>query len=965
MLEKFVLASLAAILLTFSPAIAYALPGDESVTGVVDPESAPGPWLERSNEYFRFVYKRSEAATVDRLMAASRGAYETVTGFVGMLPPEPAVVIVHGSMDSPSFSGMASSFPDRIELQAGQVTWATAEGLLAHEFTHHMQKKLGSSGWIGRVAGIFGPEYRRSLSISFADLSIEGGTSFLDRYRGSERGSLQIRAAVIEGRMWDWDKASSAGLRQPGSLRVYLSGLLFQDWLFDRFGPDAYARVMAARDGLLVPLESEALKAVTGLDPEVAWGEIRVRLEARYAPARSYPLGAPCTPRDAVDETQWSGLLPTSRGLLQTRESLRRLPSLGFWRPDPADPSAPGSFAPLGGLLPSGVTVSSDASVFAAIVNQPEKSGLTSDSNHNRLVVGRIEWSADSQRAKAAGMRTLPGSGYFAPCFSPDGKRLFAAKRASDVYRLVEVDPASGSAREIPLPLSGSVLEIAASPEGTRLALGIVEDGAYDVGIYDLAAENFQAITNDEAMDFAPRFLADGTFVFSSDREDVIAVYRWEDGAFSREILDAIAAFQPVEDGTGGYYYSSYSASGRVIRRLADSELRKESLPAFASLSPSWIARHDGIKRVFRERGAALAGRADAPKAAPPSEPRRFVDVPRILAWSPEAALDPLAWGIGARIDGYSYLGGSSLSASLRYHPDSIQASGRLALLLSWPLLTLELSGGQDYSGWLSSEAEPVYALTRYAKASLAMPLVRWRSPAFAEARLSATAGAVYRNSISSPSPIELVDSLGQRGEDSFSAYPGLSGGVYWPAPRAAFWGGSYASAGARAVIDMAEAPDPLRFGAVADISGGLRIGTDLIRVSSGFAWREDGGAIAYLPRLVSRWNDDGTAPLRGELSLSWAASFLGNEWTDHMVLLEHYGSSLGAKAFWEADPAAGARLLPEMEFSLDLGARVMTYYFSVPARIGVAYRYRFGAADVEPEDFCLRISFGGYEGRF
>ncbi len=963
---------IAFVAFALASARAFALPPSESQapsaapSSVSRPDPAAGPWIERSNEYFRFVHKKAESPTVDLLMAASRDVYETVTGFAGIAPRERPVVVVYGSMDSPPFGGMSSSLPDRIALQAGQAGYMSAEGLLAHEFAHHMQKELGSSGWLGRVAGIFSPELRGALSLSYADLSIEGNTSFLDRYRRSESASLPVRAAVIEGRMWDWDKISSGGLRQPGSLRVYLSGMLVQDWLFDTYGPDAYSRVMAARDGLLVPLESEALKAVTGLDAEVAWGDIRTRLERRYAEARSYPLGASCTPRDAVDETQWSGLLPTERGFLQSRSSLSEVSRLGFWRPDPASPAAPGTFIPLEGLRSGEVAMDAKASIVVALVNEPEKSSLLHDVNRNRLAVGRVEWSADGSKARVRGMRKLPGSGFFAPCLSPDGKRLFASVRSSGIYRPVEIDMTSGSVRELAFPAGLSAVDIASSPDGSLLALGLMRDGVRDIGLYRVADQRIEMITDDEAMDFEPRFLADGRLAFSSDREDVIAVYAWKDGSFSREILDAIAAFQPVEDGSGGYWYSSYSASGYAVRWLPASALRKEALSGFASLRPAWLDRRDEIKRVFMERSAALALNppASARGGARP-EGIRFRDVPRVLMWTPE--IDPFSpeWSAGARIDAFSYLSGSSWRAALRWHPDSAQASLALGALLSWPLLDLDLSGGQEYARLLDGEGDAVYAVSRYASTSLRIPVGRWRSYGATETGLALAARATYRNVASSASPFDLVSSFGMAGQDSVTASPGISAWIAAPGPRASLYGGSSASANLRAAVDWSDSAEPWGSGGVADISGGIAIGLSRLNLTGSAAFRDRGSAAAYLPRLVSRWNDSSSAPWRGELGLGWASSFLGNEWTDHMVLVEQFGSVLGAKAFWEADSVMGAHFLPELEFSLDLDARAVAYYFSVPARIGVAYRYRFGAEDVLPGDFCLRMTFDGYEQRF
>jgi hypothetical protein len=949
-------------------------PSNADVPGFIAPDPAAGPWLERSDAYFRFIFKKADEALVEKYLSISQDAFETVTGYLGAVPKEKAPVIIYGTMDSPLFGGVTSSLPMRIGLDAGQSSYYSPKSLLMHEFTHYLVGDKAKSGWLGCIAGIFSPDLRRAYSLSLSDLSIEGSTSFMDGTRRTELNSLPIRAAVIEGRMWDWDQVSSGGLRRPGALRVYLSGFLIQDWLFDACGDDALVKILDIRDQLALPFDTPAFKRYTGIDFQTAWGEIRSGLEKRYAFARDFPLGVQLSPRDAYAEPQWGSLLRTERGFLHYRSSLLDAYRLGFWRPGESEASKgkpgvlsidPGRFIPLEGLVSDDFSADSKASVIAAVINDPEDTSLYHDVNRNRIVLARITWNDDGSEARAVDIRKLPGSGFTNPCLAPDGKRLFASIRVSDSYRAAEIDLDSGRARELSLPAGISVTEISVSPDGKRLALALLREGVHDVGLYELDADRFTPITDDEAADFTPSFLADGTLVFSSDRENSIAVYRYEDGSFTREILDAIAAFAPAEDGEGGYYYSSRSAAGSVIRHLASAALRKESIPDFASLRPSWLERRNSIWETYRKKGVVLAaeGAGAGNTASAPSGPRRFADFPKPLAWFPEFYSDAEGYSVGAQVLGMNYLGESSFAAALRYHPESAQLSGLLALQFQFPFMGLELLAGQDYSGFIGADDGTRFRLARYASLNANLPVFRSIVAGTSLWSLRALASLRYGEDMGSEARIGIPESFSLPATRSLRFTPGIGFGLNRSSPAAAMFGGSFLSANARGVLEWTSAAENLGFGALAGAGAGLRLGSGLLSLSGSLAWRGNGSAGAYLPRTVSRWEDGSPAPWRAEAGLEWAVSSLGKEWTDFILLTERGGFILGVKGFFEADADLAPRFIPELEFSLEYERSFVAYYQDVPLRIGAGYRLPFEAPEgslLDPVNFCLKLSFMG-----
>jgi hypothetical protein len=951
--------------------------GAQQLATGVDPSA--GPWYERSDAHFRFVYKKADESLVEKYLAVSDDVYRIVTGYMQLEPKEKPVVFMYGAMDSPPFGGMTANSPMRIGLEANDAQVFSPKTLLMHEFTHYMEMSLGKSGVFGKLISPFMPEASKVFSLFLSDLSLDGATSFIDGYRRTELASLPVRAAVLEGQLWDYDKVATGGLRQPTAYRTYLSQMLVQDWLFDHLGTDALLKILDQRDKHILSLESKAFREYTGIDFKTAWGDIRSSLEERYAFARALPLGESMTPRDGESEPQWGSLIPTQRGFLHYRRDLGSVGVLGFWQPQTAKQGkakktkpeilkkAPGRFVPLEGLVASDVSVDARATTVAAIVTDPADSSLYHDRNRSRIVLAGIEWNRDFSKAKAVRLRDLPGSGFASPCLCPDGSRLFATLRFSDIYRAAEIDMATGKARALAIPAELSVEKIAASPDGRRLALAVVSNGEYDVGLYDLESDSFSYVTHDPAMDFAPVFLSDGSLAFSSDRENSVSVYRFSKGGFSREIVDAIAAFSPVEDGQGGYYYSSYSAYGRVIRRMGADKLAKSDFPGFSDARPAWLDRRDLIWDTYSKKGLELESKNESrKKAAAGAEPEKakpFIDASPLQVWSPEISLGDEGFGLGASAQATSYLGEQSYSATVLYYPDAKQAGVSLGFTFLLPFMQLDLRLGQSYYGKTDAATSVTsYHLERYASIGAGLPLVTRQNADGSLVRLSAVADAAYSETMSSANQISFVDEWSLAPRRAVSVLPGLSGKIEWPAPATSLSGGSFLKADLRGLYELSGDRSDPGYGGLVALGAGVRLGTSLLSLSGKGAYREYGSAHELIPRAIQRWESGSVSPYYAEAGLSWAFSALKKEESDTFAMLDQEGIVFGLKAFGELDADLSPRLLPELEFSLDYVTKFVLYYNAIPISFGVSYRCPLTGTGIatgfDPSNLCFKIGF-------
>jgi hypothetical protein len=950
---------------------------------------AASPWLEREDEYFRYAYQKADEQFLEDLQSAAKAAYETATGYLRTFPAEKPVIVLYGNQDDGTIGGYFSPLPMHIGQMANYAQEMNYRGVLTHELTHYLQAETKTGGYLPAILGFFSPDYEKALSLFLSDVSLEGSTSFIDGYRRSDRASLAIRAAVIEGRMWNFNQISTASVRYPSAYRVYLSGMLIQDWLYDTCGDDALTRILESRGKNLLEFESEAVEDYTGLSMETAWGDIRARLNDTYAFARTLPAGVSSTPRDSANQPQWGSIRPTARGMFQYRTALNASPVIGFWRPDEkktalrgkddAENKAgvlavdPGVFIPVEGLVSDDTSIDADGSLVAAIINQPAKTGLAQAANKNELWIAKVEWSADGERARATKMSRVPGTGFSAPALSPDGKRLFALRRFSDMYRATEIDPATGSTADLDIPKDVSVYGLSVAPDGKKIAVAFIRQSNYDIGIYDLETKTFTPVTDDAAMDFAPRFLADGALAFSSDRENTIAIYRYENGNFSRECIDRIGAWAPASDGRGGYYFSSMSADGYIIRHLAESELRKESLPGFAALTPNWVSRRDSIWEHYRKKGEELAKEKKEKNSnvagititsgKQTNAARRdglFIDIAKPVVWQPIADFGYEGGRYGLALAALSNLGENAWDASLACIPEHGQIAGSGSVSFTFPQASARIGVSQNYYGSMTTEGTTFWNLNRDWKTVIAVPIARAKTATGTEISLSTTATAAINEKVASAKAFSFAEGFGMTPARVFAAFGGLEGAVDAPAPALAFLGGTGAAASIQGLAEKTNANGSITAGCIASIGAGCLIKPTMrLRFDTAGGWRQAGGAHELFPRMVPRWDGDSDAPGYGEFGVTLSTTSLESESANLIVSKELAGTTFGIKTFAEASASMAPRWRNEAEISFVHTDKMMVYYTPILMSFGVGYRATAKSlAAPSAADFSLRLTF-------
>ena len=161
------------------------------------------------------------------------------------------------------------------------------------------------------------------------------------------------------------------------------------------------------------------------------------------------------------------------------------------------------------------------------------------------------------------------------------------------------------------------------SPDGARLAIGILDQGNTEIWIWDLARETLRRLTFAPGMDGLPVWTPDGKrIIFMSDRMGVLNLYRQAaDGGGTVERLTTSAAPQwPTAITPNGRWLMAFTNLGRTASDvaffpLADPATRPGSAPASSIGSsptePLADARFNGSFADFSPDGRYLAYQSD------------------------------------------------------------------------------------------------------------------------------------------------------------------------------------------------------------------------------------------------------------------------------------------------------------------------------------------------------------------
>jgi hypothetical protein len=451
------------------------------------PVADPRPkWFSADSTNFRVHFREGHRKQAETVARAAERAYPAVTQALDWKPRTRTEIVVYSEFDGAngfatplpySYIGVFLAPPDEGELLDNS---AWLDLLLVHEFTHavHLDKVRGAP----RVLqSIFGNQPAYIPNLFMPSWGIEGLAVLAESDPAAGRGRL--RGPVFEA----WLRAerergfislrelNADGRRLPVS-KQYLYGAYFMDYLRRTYGPQAVGTLVEDYSGNLVPRLHTAPVRATGLTMDVLWerflAELAREVDERAAPikARAQVLGpAVLPPTFAIDS-----LVPHPEG------GWLAVASDGLNGPQLLRIGTDGRRTALT-RVNRGARLGTGAG-GAVLVMQPD----VCDSWYQTYDVHRLEGSRLEPWSRCAHLRrAVPAAG-----------RVLALQLDAGATRLVALDAAGAAPRLLWQPPEGhELLDIAASPDGTRVALVMRREGDWRVVEWDPAQPQAQPRT--------------------------------------------------------------------------------------------------------------------------------------------------------------------------------------------------------------------------------------------------------------------------------------------------------------------------------------------------------------------------------------------------------------------------------------------------------------------------------------
>lgn len=708
-------------------------------------------WRTLTTDHFRVTFPAALEA-VGRMAAdrAERAWDELSTHFIE--PPDaPVDLLITDHADvSNGFAQVTPS--NRITVFARPPVDALGLGfedewlelVITHELAHivHLDHVVNPIGTLGRaVMGRVPDEWPFFPELGTPRWVTEGLATWYESRlteAGRVRGSfheMQIRTAALEGRFEDIGQASGDSPAWPGGNRPYAYGSLFFDYLLDEHGDERMAAFADAVGGQWIPYRLDAAArdalGVSFTDEWKAWrASVKSRLDTLDVELER--IGPISDPERLTSDARWAlypAVSPSGRWLAYTRSDGRSDMQIRV------------------------IDLTTGESRSIGRTNQLATFDWMSD---DRLLVSQLEFEGPYRYygdlyffdLDGGEHRLTRGARVAQPSVSPDGSSAIAVRDGGGTNEIVRVDLSTGRVS----PVVDARPEVhwafpSLSPDGRWIAATrFAPNARHDVVILDArSGEIVERVTDDRAIDMAPRWSSDGAWlVWASDRSAILDVYGVRvssDGSTSGRIMltnvRTGAAYPEVDPSGDWLYFSGYHADGWEIERVP---FVTEGRPATPPLAERFV-----LDAAEPNRGLDRGEVRDY-SAGPTLRPhywelsyRSPVETARIVTDSLSLRRrELLGFGIGIQTSGRDLVGRHAFSGHVRVttrHP-KVEAGFAYAFAgLGNPVLSL--SGRQRYDDGgqrvaRSDAAAPLDTLfvlerERSIEASMTFLAPRWR----------------------------------------------------------------------------------------------------------------------------------------------------------------------------------------------------------------------------------------------
>ncbi len=506
-------------------------------------------WKTLKTPHFSVHFPKEFEETARHIAAICEDVYEPVSRSLNYRPGRTHVV-VHTRTDVPN--GFVTSIPWRMELFLSEFqnnilgsrdSWLRV--LITHEFTHIVQNR--KSAGLTNLSKYFLGEFNTLMTRMAPAWYIEGfatynETRFTSGGRGRNAGNaMRLLAPLQANNAWKLDNSNyTSRKRQPIDMQ-YVTGYHLSDYITEKYGEDAWRRIVDRFTKFPLFGFGFAVKQVTGKDD----GEIYLEMLADY--------------RSKMNETNFSP--PDQSWKFDAQPALQENPR---WLNDDAIVY---SEASLYDEPPGLWQVTRDGKRKRFLNHRVFQSSNGFDVGENLIVWARLSphkrFSATQysdlylkNRADGREKRLTHNARVFSPSLSPDEQKIAVIQSTATGNRLAVVSVEDGSVESFWEEPGRLFFNPRWSNDGKRIAVAVKEsNNSQDIYIFDAATQKAEPLyTSDAHHENTPTWSNDDRFVFfESDRSGKFNIWACEaeSGKMWMVTNHAAGVFSPVVSPNG------------------------------------------------------------------------------------------------------------------------------------------------------------------------------------------------------------------------------------------------------------------------------------------------------------------------------------------------------------------------------------------------------------------------------
>lgn len=530
-------------------------------------------WRTLTTEHFRIHFVAGQERLAREAAARAEPVHDRLSGLLGWLPGSRTDLVL--SDESDLANGWATPFPfnhsqlylvppDAVDGLEDYADWLSL--LIAHEYTHvlHLDKAEGLPAGLRYGLGrhpllfpnVFQPSWVTEGLATWVETDGDGGVG-----RGQSAYFEMLMRMEVDSGVKPFDQVSMAGIRSwPAGTLPYLYGVHFFQFIEQRFGRSAIRQLVEEYSDNLVPfLFQRNLRRVLGWDSPTLWPAFERYLWSRYDPQIAAVKGAGLVAGERVTDHGYRTDAPRVSAdgqLYYVRNDALRRPAIMVREPG-------GVTRELAAIHPYARLSLHDTAGLLLV--QPELCG----SRDPYYDIYRVDPASGATR------RLTECGRYHFAAWSPDGRRIAAARIQADRSDLVLLDEAGDEQAILWSGAPGVVLsQLDWSPDGGRIVASLFRPGnGWDLERFDLETRTWTSLTDDPVIETEPVFSRDGRYLYFSSAHGGIYNLRRRDLRTGETItLSNVlgGAFAPAPAPDGTLYYRGYTAEGFDIFHLRE-----------------------------------------------------------------------------------------------------------------------------------------------------------------------------------------------------------------------------------------------------------------------------------------------------------------------------------------------------------------------------------------------------------